>query len=85
MSAAAATALLIGCSISNIPKFLSDVSAGAPVVALANVRVIDGTGAAGTDDQTIVIESGPDHGGGALRPRSASRTTRRGSSCAAAR
>jgi imidazolonepropionase-like amidohydrolase len=58
VGAAAATALLVGCSISNTPKFLSDVPAGAPVVALANVRVIDGTGAAGTDDQTIVIESG---------------------------
>jgi imidazolonepropionase-like amidohydrolase len=30
----------------------------APIVALANVRVIDGTGAAASDDQTIVISDG---------------------------
>src|SRR5258705_8033202 len=30
----------------------------APVVALTHVRVIDGTGGPGKDDQTVVIESG---------------------------
>ena len=30
----------------------------APIVALAHVRVLDGTGAAATDDQTIVISNG---------------------------
>src|SRR5438309_9748288 len=30
----------------------------APVVALAHVRVIDGTGRPGKDDQTIIIERG---------------------------
>lgn len=34
------------------------VSVDAPVVALTNVKVIDGTGAAPRDDQTIVIERG---------------------------
>jgi len=34
------------------------ISVDAPVVALTHVRVIDGTGAAPTEDQTIVIEKG---------------------------
>ena len=34
------------------------VSSRAPVVALVHVRVIDGTGAPGRDDQTVVIDSG---------------------------
>jgi len=34
------------------------VSVSAPVVALTHVRVIDGTGAAARDDQTLVIEAG---------------------------
>lgn len=33
------------------------VSVDAPVVALAHVRVIDGTGAAPEQDQTVVIEN----------------------------
>jgi len=32
------------------------IAVDAPVVALQHVRVIDGTGAAASDDQTIVIE-----------------------------
>jgi imidazolonepropionase-like amidohydrolase len=34
------------------------VAVGDPIVALTHVRVIDGTGAAGRDDQTIVIAQG---------------------------
>ena len=34
------------------------VSVDAPVVALTNVKVVDGTGAAPRDDQTILIERG---------------------------
>src|SRR5207237_2926556 len=34
------------------------VSVDAPVVALAHVRVIDGTGAPARDDQTVVIDHG---------------------------
>ena len=34
------------------------VAVSAPVVALTHVRVIDGTGAAALDDQTIVIKNG---------------------------
>src|SRR5258706_4322619 len=34
------------------------VSVDAPVVALTHVKVIDGTGAAPADDQTVVIDNG---------------------------
>src|SRR5439155_13190894 len=34
------------------------VSVDAPVIALVHVRVIDGTGAAAAEDQTIVIDHG---------------------------
>ena len=34
------------------------VAVDAPVVALAHVRVVDGTGAAAKEDQTVVISSG---------------------------
>lgn len=40
------------------PEVLQYVSVNAPVVALEHVKVIDGTGAALRDDQTIVIENG---------------------------
>ena len=46
--ALAASAFLVSCTISNVPRFLSDLPANAPIVALANVRVIDGTGRPGT-------------------------------------
>jgi imidazolonepropionase-like amidohydrolase len=53
-----ASASLVSCTMSNVPRFLSDLPVNAPIVALANVRVIDGTGMPGKNDQTIVIESG---------------------------
>src|SRR5580693_729974 len=40
------------------PQVRGFVKVDAPVVALAHVRVIDGTGAAARDDQTIVIARG---------------------------
>src|ERR1035438_663623 len=40
------------------PGTQSFLSVNAPVVALTHVRVIDGTGAAPTEDQTIVIDHG---------------------------
>ncbi len=40
------------------PQFRQFVAVEAPVVALTNVKVIDGTGAPAADGQTIVIEGG---------------------------
>lgn len=40
------------------PDVRSLVSVGEPVIALTNVRVIDGTGAATRDNQTLIIENG---------------------------
>ncbi len=34
------------------------VSVGAPIVALTGVRVIDGTGSAPREDQTLVLRDG---------------------------
>jgi imidazolonepropionase-like amidohydrolase len=44
-----------GCGASGIDNF---VRINAPVVALAHVRVIDGTGRPGIDDQILVIQGG---------------------------
>jgi imidazolonepropionase-like amidohydrolase len=60
--AAAVLLLATGLAAQNRPAF-SDVtrqfiSVDAPVVALEHVRVIDGTGAAAAENQTIVIENG---------------------------
>jgi len=40
------------------PEVKAFVTADAPVVALTHVKVIDGTGAAPKDDQTIIIANG---------------------------
>ena len=40
------------------PEVQAYVKVGAPVVALTHVRVIDGTGAAAKEDQTLVIANG---------------------------
>jgi imidazolonepropionase-like amidohydrolase len=53
---AAACSSLLSQDLS--PLVRSFVKVDAPVVALAHVRVIDGTGAAARDDQTIVIARG---------------------------
>jgi imidazolonepropionase-like amidohydrolase len=50
------------CAVAQTPKFSADVQKyiriDDPVVALAHVRVVNGTGAAPQDDQTIVIADG---------------------------
>lgn len=54
--------LLCGAALGQEPKLspevLQFVSVNAPTVALEHVKVIDGTGAAARDDQTILIENG---------------------------
>lgn len=47
--------LLVSCKHRSAAEF---VAVNDPVIALTHVRVIDGTGSAGKDDQTIIIESG---------------------------
>jgi predicted amidohydrolase len=47
------------CSAQTLgPDVQPFVKVNAPVVALTHVRVIDGTGAAARDDQTIVVRQG---------------------------
>jgi imidazolonepropionase-like amidohydrolase len=48
-------AMLIPACGGNVDQFVRPM---APVVALAHVRVIDGTGEPGKDDQTVIIEHG---------------------------
>lgn len=55
--------VLIGCSSIAVAQNLSPevrtfVKSDAPVIALTHVRVIDGTGAAAREDQTIVVSKG---------------------------
>src|SRR5438309_1492686 len=55
--------LLLGVFISGSaqspsPERQQFIRVEAPVIALAHVRVIDGTGAAPRDDQTIIISGG---------------------------
>src|SRR5258706_16281015 len=51
--------VFIGCSAQTPqPDRQQFIRAEAPLIALAHVRVIDGTGAAPLDDQTIVIADG---------------------------
>ena len=48
-----------GASAQNLSPDVRDfVKVDAPVVALTHLRVIDGTGAAGREDQTVVISKG---------------------------
>jgi imidazolonepropionase-like amidohydrolase len=58
-----AVVLMIACSTGLVAQTLSPqvrgfVKVDAPVVALTHVRVIDGTGAAAREDQTVVISKG---------------------------
>lgn len=46
------------------PEVRQFVTVDAPVVALTHVRVIDGTGAAAREDQTIILNKGKDRIGG---------------------
>jgi imidazolonepropionase-like amidohydrolase len=55
--------LMLACSVVLVAQTLSPqvrgfVKVDAPVVALTHVRVIDGTGAAAREDQTVVISKG---------------------------
>src|SRR5262249_30342745 len=54
--------LLLACSFmaaqTMSPEVRGFVKADAPVVALTHIRVIDGTGAAAREDQTVVISNG---------------------------
>ena len=59
----AAAALLVGAGLAAQPPQFSDqvrgfIKVDAPVVALTNARVIDGTGAPAKENQTIVIRGG---------------------------
>lgn len=54
--------LLLLCSLASAQNISSElkpfVKVDAPVVALTHVRLIDGTGAAGREDQTVVLSKG---------------------------
>lgn len=55
--------LMLACSVALVAQALSPqvrgfVKVDAPVIALTHVRVIDGTGAAAREDQTVVISKG---------------------------
>src|SRR3954464_7576973 len=58
----AAAALVLGASVAAQPQGADPlrpyIKVDAPVIALTHVRVIDGTGAAAKDNQTIVIRGG---------------------------
>ena len=56
LSLLAAAPLTLSAQRTLPAQFQAVVSVNAPVVALTHVRLIDGTGAAARDDQTIVIE-----------------------------
>ncbi len=58
-----ATLLMLACSVALVAQALSPqvrgfVKVDAPMIALTHVRVIDGTGAAVREDQTVVISNG---------------------------
>ena len=50
-----AALVLTSCTRSNVEQFVSRLPPAAPAIALANVRLIDGTGTPSKDSQTIVI------------------------------
>src|SRR5689334_7504047 len=54
----APAAALAQSAASLSPATRAFVSVDAPVLALTHVRVVDGTGAAPADEQTIVIDNG---------------------------
>jgi imidazolonepropionase-like amidohydrolase len=55
LSASIGALLAAGCSE---PAARSFVDVSAPITAIVHVRVIDGTGASGKEDQTVVIQDG---------------------------
>ncbi len=54
--------LLLGClalnTLAQVPERQQFIRTEAPLIALTHVRVIDGTGAAPKEDQTIIISDG---------------------------
>jgi hypothetical protein len=54
----ACRAMFLGQTPTLSPKVQPFVKVNAPMVALTHVRVIDGTGAAARDDQTILVSKG---------------------------
>src|SRR6478672_176051 len=62
LALAAAAAVLCSAAWAQQPQFSREIrgfiKVEAPVVALTHARVIDGTGAAAKEDQTIVIRDG---------------------------
>ena len=74
--------LMVGCAAGQTlsPDVRTFVKVDAPVVALTHVRVIDGTGAAPIEDQTIVLRKGKSNLWAQL-PRPKSPVTRRCSIC----
>src|ERR1700689_1106246 len=66
---AVAVFLLISCQVAVVGQALSPsvqafVKVNGPVVALTHVRVIDGTGAAAREDQTVILSKGKIESGG---------------------
>src|SRR5688572_7039535 len=55
IAAAIIAASAAACQPSNLDRF---VTVRAPVIAFTHVRVIDGTGAPGIDDQTVIVKDG---------------------------
>jgi imidazolonepropionase-like amidohydrolase len=60
---AAAVFFMLGCRVGLVgqtisPQVQAFVKVNAPVVALTHVRVIDGTGAAAREDQTVILSKG---------------------------
>ena len=64
-------ALLLFCVTSFAQSIANSHSHRAPVIALTHVRIIDGTGAASLEDQTIVIAGGKIQSIGATIPEQA--------------
>src|SRR5271156_5600526 len=56
--AAVAVTPSLGAQTQKAPDMVDVVSVDAPVLVLNHVRVIDGTGAAAKEDQTVVIANG---------------------------
>src|SRR6185503_3328139 len=53
--------LLFFCAVTTfaqVPERQQFIRTEAPVIALAHVRIVDGTGAAAKEDQTIIINAG---------------------------
>lgn len=63
--------LMLGCAAGQTlsPEVRNFVKTDAPVIALTHVRVIDGTGSAPREDQTVVLSKGKLSRSATLRPQ----------------